>query len=294
MRTFSPKASDIQRAWHVVDAEGLVLGRLATEVARVLRGKHKPIFAPHLDTGDHVIVVNAAKVVLTADKAEKKIVYRHSGYPGGLKTADLRRAARPASPRRPCARTIRGMLPKNRLGRQMLKKLKVYAGPAHPHAAQQPAAARRRRTPGAAHEPRGRSVPKPLIQTTGRRKQAVARVRLRAGSGTDHDQPAGRRRLLPVRDAPHDPHRAAAAHRDRRASTTSTPRSTAAASPARPAPCASASPGRSSSSTPSCGPRSRRPASSPATPARRSRRSTASRRPARLRSTPSARSRPPP
>ena len=91
MPTYSPKASEIQRAWHVVDAEGLVLGRLATEVARVLRGKHKPIFAPHLDTGDHVIVVNADKVVLTADKAEQKIVYRHSGYPGGLKRRDLRR-----------------------------------------------------------------------------------------------------------------------------------------------------------------------------------------------------------
>jgi large subunit ribosomal protein L13 len=138
VRTYSPKASEIRRAWHVVDAEGLVLGRLATEVARLLRGKHKPIFAPHLDTGDHVIVINAAKVVLTSDKAEHKLVRRHSGYPGGLKTttyADLL-ATKPQDAVR---RTVRGMLPKNRLGRQMVKKLKVYAGPTHPHAAQQPA-----------------------------------------------------------------------------------------------------------------------------------------------------------
>jgi large subunit ribosomal protein L13 len=120
-----------------VDADGLVLGRVATEVARILRGKHKPIFAPHIDTGDHVIVINAGKIVLTAGKADKKIVHRHSGYPGGLKEqtyADLL-ATRPAEAIR---RTVRGMLPKNRLGRQMLSKLKVYSGPTHPHAAQQP------------------------------------------------------------------------------------------------------------------------------------------------------------
>ena len=137
MRTFSPKASDIQRAWYVIDADGLVLGRMATEAARVLRGKHKPIFAPHLDTGDHVIVVNAAKVVLTSGKAERKPVHRHTGYPGGLKqhTYAQELATRPEEAVR---RTIRGMLPKGRLGRQMARKLKVYAGPDHPHAAQQP------------------------------------------------------------------------------------------------------------------------------------------------------------
>ena len=137
MRTFSPKPSDIQRAWHVVDADGLVLGRMATEVARVLRGKHKPTFAPHLDTGDHVIIVNADKVVLTAGKGERKTVYRHSGFPGGLKSqtfADL--LAR--KPEEAVRRSVRGMLPKNRLGRQMITKLKVYAGPNHPHAAQKP------------------------------------------------------------------------------------------------------------------------------------------------------------
>lgn len=135
--TFSPTPSDITRAWHVVDADGLVLGRVATEVARILRGKHKPTFAPHLDTGDHVIVVNADKIVLTSDKAERKVVYRHSGYPGGLKRATYARemATRPQEAVR---RSIRGMLPKNRLGRQMATKLKVYAGPHHPHAAQCP------------------------------------------------------------------------------------------------------------------------------------------------------------
>ena len=137
MPTYSPKASEIERQWFVVDAEGLVLGRMATEVARRLRGKHKPIFTPHLDTGDHVIVVNAAKVVLTSDKAEKKMVYRHSGYPGGIKRqtfADLLEK----KPEEAVRKSIRGMLPKNRLGRQMLKKLKVYSGPNHPHAAQLP------------------------------------------------------------------------------------------------------------------------------------------------------------
>ncbi|MEA3019876.1 MAG: large subunit ribosomal protein [Actinomycetota bacterium] len=137
MRTFTPTPKDITRAWHVVDAEGLVLGRLATEVARVLRGKHKPIFAPHMDTGDHVIIVNASKVVLTSDKAEKKKAYRHSGYPGGLRTTsytDL--MAR--KPEEAVRKAIKGMLPKNRLGAQMITKLKVYAGPTHPHSAQGP------------------------------------------------------------------------------------------------------------------------------------------------------------
>ena len=139
MRTFSPKPSDVQRSWHVVDADGLVLGRMASEVARLLRGKHKPIFAPHLDTGDHVIVVNAAKVVLTSGKEAKKIAYRHSGYPGGLKQVrytDLLAG----DPEEVVRRAVRGMLPKGPLGRLMLKKLKVYAGPTHPHAAQMPEA----------------------------------------------------------------------------------------------------------------------------------------------------------
>ncbi|HET7718755.1 MAG TPA: 50S ribosomal protein L13 [Acidimicrobiales bacterium] len=137
MRTYSPKASEITREWWVIDAEGMVLGRLATEVARVLRGKHKPMFAPHLDCGDHVIVVNADKVVLTSGKAEKKTVWRHSGFPGGIKSMSYRDAL-DRKPAEAVRRTIKGMLPKNRLGAQMLTKLKVYAGPEHPHQAQQP------------------------------------------------------------------------------------------------------------------------------------------------------------
>ncbi len=137
MPTYSPRPTEIQRAWHVVDADGLVLGRLATEVARVLRGKHKPIYAPHLDTGDHVIVVNAAKVVLTADKANRKVVYRHTGYPGGIRQ-ELYAGLLARKPEEAVRRAVRGMLPKTRLGRQMIRKLKVYAGPDHPHEAQQP------------------------------------------------------------------------------------------------------------------------------------------------------------
>lgn len=137
MRTYSPKASEIQRRWYVVDAEGMVLGRMATEVARVLRGKHKPIFAPHIDTGDHVIIVNADKVVLSAGKADKKFVFRHSGYPGGIRSRTYAQLLQ-TRPEEAVRRTIRGMLPKNRLGRAQLRKLKVYAGPTHPHQAQAP------------------------------------------------------------------------------------------------------------------------------------------------------------
>ncbi len=137
MRTFTPRPTDIERTWHVVDAQDLVLGRMATEVARILRGKHKPTFAPHVDTGDHVIIVNADKVVLTSNKTESKLLWRHSGFPGGIKSQTYGEALG-RNPEDTVRRTIRGMLPKNRLGRQMLKKLKVYAGPTHPHAAQNP------------------------------------------------------------------------------------------------------------------------------------------------------------
>ncbi|MGH2683364.1 MAG: 50S ribosomal protein L13 [Actinomycetota bacterium] len=137
MKTYSPKPKEISRAWYVVDADGVVLGRLASEVAKILRGKHKPIFAPHLDTGDHVVVVNASKVRLTGAKLESKMYYRHSGYPGGLREINYERlmATRPALA---VEKAVRGMLPHNRLGRQMARKLKVYAGPDHPHAAQDP------------------------------------------------------------------------------------------------------------------------------------------------------------
>jgi len=137
VRTFSPKSSDIVREWHTIDADGLVLGRLATEVATLLRGKHKPIFAPHVDTGDHVIVVNAAKVVLSANKSEDKMAFRHSGYPGGLKATSVA-ILLATKPEEVVRRAVAGMLPKGALGRRMLTKLKVYAGPDHPHAAQAP------------------------------------------------------------------------------------------------------------------------------------------------------------
>ena len=139
MRTYSPKASEITRKWFVIDAEDLVLGRLSTEAARILRGKHKPVYAPHMDMGDHVIIVNADKVVVTANKGEQKMVRHHSGYPGGLKSRSFA-DAHARKPEESVRRAIRGMLPKNRLGAQMLTKLKVYAGPHHPHSAQMPEA----------------------------------------------------------------------------------------------------------------------------------------------------------
>lgn len=136
-KTYSPKAADVPRAWYVVDAEGYPLGRLASEVAKILRGKHKPIMAPHVDTGDFVIVVNASKVAVTSGKSQSKIYYRHSGYPGGLKEESFE-SLRQRRPEAIVERAVRGMLPKNRLGRKMLGKLKVYAGPDHPHQAQTP------------------------------------------------------------------------------------------------------------------------------------------------------------
>ncbi|MFN2557433.1 MAG: 50S ribosomal protein L13 [Nitriliruptorales bacterium] len=137
MRTYSPSAREIQREWYVVDARDEVLGRLASRVAQILRGKHKPMFAPHLDVGDYVIVVNAAEVRLTGEKIEQKVWHRHSGYPGGLKSVPFARLLA-TSPEKAVEKAVRGMLPKNKLGRQMVRKLKVYAGPEHPHEAQQP------------------------------------------------------------------------------------------------------------------------------------------------------------
>ena len=137
MRTFSPKPSDITRQWHVIDAEDIVLGRLAVQAATLLRGKHKPTYAPHVDGGDFVIIVNAEKVALSGNKRTDKLAYRHSGYPGGLKSIAygdlLNKDARKA-----IEKSVRGMLPKNRLGDQLITKLKVYSGPEHPHHAQKP------------------------------------------------------------------------------------------------------------------------------------------------------------
>ena len=138
MRTFSPKAGDIQRQWHLIDASDVVLGRLASQVATLLRGKHKPIFAPHMDTGDFVIVVNAEKVALSGNKLQDKRAYRHSGYPGGIHSVSYGELLA-KHPERVIEKAVKGMLPKNSLGRNMLRKLKVYAGPDHPHQAQQPA-----------------------------------------------------------------------------------------------------------------------------------------------------------
>ena len=137
MKTYTVRKGDIKREWFVVDAQGKTLGRLASEIASILRGKHKPIYAPHLDCGDYVIVVNAEKVRVTGKKLDQKFYHRHTGYPGGLKSINLRDQLQ-RHPTRVLQAAVRGMLPKNRLGRAMIKKLKVYAGGSHPHQAQQP------------------------------------------------------------------------------------------------------------------------------------------------------------
>ena len=137
MKTYSAKPGEIQRDWYVVDAEGQTLGRLATQIAERLRGKGKPHFTPHVDTGDFVVVVNAEKIAVTGNKLEDKLYYRHSGYPGGLRQRPLREQLERV-PTEVLRKAVRGMLPRNRLGRQQLTKLKIYAGPDHPHAAQEP------------------------------------------------------------------------------------------------------------------------------------------------------------
>ena len=138
MPTYSPKPGDITHAWHVIDATDVVLGRLATHAATLLRGKHKPTYAPHMDTGDFVVIVNAEKIAVSGTKRDNKFVYRHSGFPGGLKQRSVGEMIE-KHPDRLVEKAVKGMLPKNRLGRAMAKKLKVYAGPSHPHAAQKPA-----------------------------------------------------------------------------------------------------------------------------------------------------------
>lgn len=137
MKSYMAKPEEIEKKWYVIDAEGKVLGRLATEVASILRGKHKPIYTPHVDTGDFVIVINADKVKLTGKKLEQKKYYYHSGYPGGLKSVSYNRMME-ENPEKAIELAVKGMMPKNKLGRQMFKKLKVYSGPEHKHEAQQP------------------------------------------------------------------------------------------------------------------------------------------------------------
>jgi large subunit ribosomal protein L13 len=139
VRTYSPKPGEVTRAWHVIDAEAVVRGRLATQAATLLRGKHKPTYAPHVDTGDFVVIINAEKVALTGNKREQAFHYRHSGYPGGLRKQSFGQVL-DSHPERLLEKAIKGMLPKNKLGRAMGKKLKVYAGPEHPHQAQNPQA----------------------------------------------------------------------------------------------------------------------------------------------------------
>jgi large subunit ribosomal protein L13 len=189
MKTYAPTPGDIERRWYVVDADGAVLGRLASEVAQVLRGKHKPMYAPHMDTGDHVIVVNARGVRLTGGKEQQKVAYRHSGYPGGLKETGYERlmAQRPGFV---VEKAIRGMLPKTRLGRAMARKLLVYEGAEHPHAAQKPRplgigetpawtglperAAKPAATPAPKTERSGRAAKAPAATKTTRSKRATS------------------------------------------------------------------------------------------------------------------------
>ena len=137
MRTYSPKPGEIERQWHVIDASDVVLGRLATQAAALLRGKHKPVFAPHVDTGDFVIIINASKVALTGNKRQTKMAYRHSGYPGGLTSVRYEDLLQ-TRPEKAVELAVKGMLPHNRMGARQITKLKVYAGADHPHAAQQP------------------------------------------------------------------------------------------------------------------------------------------------------------
>lgn len=137
IKTYTPKPEDIQREWFVIDAKDQTLGRLATQIAHILRGKHKPIFSPHMDVGDFVIVINCEKIRVTGNKLDDKRYYRHSGYPGGIRSVTLRQQL-DRFPDRVIHTAVRGMLPKNKLGRQMIKKLKIYAGETHPHQAQKP------------------------------------------------------------------------------------------------------------------------------------------------------------
>lgn len=138
IKTYSAKAADLQPNWYIIDAEGQIMGRLATQIAHILRGKHKPTFTPHLNSGDFVIVINADKIAVTGNRLEQKVYYRHSQYPGGLKKTTLRQTLEGKHPERALEHAIRGMVMHNRLGSQIMSRLKIYAGPTHPHQAQQP------------------------------------------------------------------------------------------------------------------------------------------------------------
>jgi large subunit ribosomal protein L13 len=183
MKTYSPKPEHIERRWYVIDAGGHVLGRVASEVATILRGKHKPMYAPHMDTGDHVVVINADKVELTGNKGEDKYAYRHSGYPGGItavKYKDLM-ATRPVAA---VEKAVRGMLPKNSLGRQMIKKLHVVPGPEHPHAAQSPVALGLGERPAWEGLPAPKAAPAPKPRAAKKAPAADADAEPKATSAT--------------------------------------------------------------------------------------------------------------
>jgi large subunit ribosomal protein L13 len=190
-KTYSPRPRDVERRWYVVDADGAVLGRLASEVAKILRGKHKPIFAPHMDTGDHVIVVNARGVRLTGTKDQSKVYWRHSGYPGGIRGVNYTTllAERPALA---VERAVKGMLPKNRLGRAMFKKLSVYEGPEHPHQAQRPVGLALGETPRweGLPAPAPAAVPAPKAKAKPARGTASGRAGGRAGTTGPAKEPA--------------------------------------------------------------------------------------------------------
>jgi large subunit ribosomal protein L13 len=185
MKTYSPKPDHIERRWYVIDASDKVLGRVASEAARLLRGKHKPIFAPHMDTGDHVIVVNADKVVVTGGKETKKYAYRHSGYPGGISATRYDELLR-TRPVYAVEKAIKGMLPKNRLGRSMARKLHVVPGPDHPHAAQRPVAHELGDTPAW----NGLPAPRPVTELkTRHRRPAEADVQVAEEPATEETGP---------------------------------------------------------------------------------------------------------
>ena len=203
MKTYSPKPEHIEHRWYVVDASGVVLGRLASEVATILRGKHKPMYAPHMDTGDHVVVVNADKIELTGNKGEDKYAYRHSGYPGGIRAVKYKdlMSARPVAA---VEKAVRGMLPKNTIGRQMLKKLHVVPGPEHPHQAQSPVAlALGGGLPGTVCRPsrrRSRRSRRPSLPRSPRRRRPSRRHRPpspRARPKRRRPRPSPRRRAPP-------------------------------------------------------------------------------------------------
>jgi len=195
MKTYSPKPEHIERRWYVIDASDKVLGRVASEAAALLRGKHKPIFAPHMDTGDHVIIVNADKVVLTGGKEMKKYAYRHSGYPGGITATrydDLMRT-RPVFA---VEKAIKGMLPKNRLGRSMSRKLHVVPGPEHPHAAQTPVAYTLGQPPAWA------GLPEPVTELKPRHRTSAEREETGPASETATDEAASTKTTDPESQAP--------------------------------------------------------------------------------------------